>query len=111
MQKILRKAGKASDGRPLYEEVRVFKRLPKGWKVDDGARTAPSGYKWINNGESFFSKNKDGKYIKNPKRKTAFLESDWHSKMTDNEKNLWHGHSPLIIINSTKKKTSKSDKN
>lgn len=111
MQKILRKTGRTNDGKQLYKEVRVFKKLPKGWKVTEGALTAPSGYKWINNGESIFSKAKDGKLVKNPKRKHAFLESDWHSKMTDNEKNLWHSHSPLIIINSPKRKGAKSDKN
>lgn len=28
--------------------------MPKGWKVIEGAQTAPDGYIWINNGKSLF---------------------------------------------------------
>ena len=28
--------------------------MPKGWKVDRGATTAPRGYTWVNNGKSMF---------------------------------------------------------
>lgn len=41
----------------LGKDVPFMKTVPKGWKVDDYATTAPKGYVWINNGESHFSKN------------------------------------------------------
>lgn len=40
----------------LGREVPFRKTVPKGWKVDNYATTAPRGYVWINNGKSHFSK-------------------------------------------------------
>lgn len=36
-------------------DVRVFDKMPDGWRELKGALTAPLGYKWISNGKSFFS--------------------------------------------------------
>ena len=36
--------------------VKVLNELPNGWRVIEGATTAPVGYKWVNNGKSLFSK-------------------------------------------------------
>lgn len=33
----------------------ILDHVPKGWKILEGAMTAPRGYKWIYNGESLFS--------------------------------------------------------
>ncbi len=33
---------------------KIYKRIPKGWKVLKGATTAPNGYVWIWNGKSRF---------------------------------------------------------
>lgn len=35
--------------------VRFYKTLPKGWKMLEGATTAPNGYAWIYNGKNPFS--------------------------------------------------------
>lgn len=34
---------------------KIYKRIPKGWKVLKGAITAPDGYVWIWNGKPRFS--------------------------------------------------------
>lgn len=34
--------------------VVAYNKLPKGWKYDPGATTAPRGYRWANNGKSRF---------------------------------------------------------
>lgn len=38
--------------------VNIMETMPEGWKILDGATTAPRGYVWIYNGESRFG----GKY-------------------------------------------------
>ena len=38
----------------LLKTVKVYDSLPKGWKVNVGATTAPNGYAWISNGKSLF---------------------------------------------------------
>lgn len=52
----------------IYRNVayNVYNTLPRGWKVLKGATTAPSGYRWIHNGKSCFSK----------ERKLAFLKEE-----------------------------------
>ncbi len=35
-------------------EVDEYQELPKGWKEDKGATTAPVGFIWITNGKSLF---------------------------------------------------------
>lgn len=57
---------------PKSNEIAYYKTMPKGWKVDLGARTAPKGTKWINNGESRFAKDAKG----NRKFKQALLITD-----------------------------------
>ena len=51
--------------------TKVYKNMPKGWKVLEGTMTEPVGTCWIVNDEPFFKKN--GKMQKNPKRKQALL--------------------------------------
>lgn len=55
------------------EEVAVYKKMPKGWKVNEGTLTQPVGTVWITNGEPIFKKGKGGELHKNPKRKTALF--------------------------------------
>lgn len=35
-------------------DVRVYDHLPDGWRVIDGANTAPNGYVWICNNKPMF---------------------------------------------------------
>lgn len=60
---MLIKSGLDREGRQQYTAVKVHDKMPRGWKEDKGATTAPVGYKWITNGKSFFGK-----------RKTAFIK-------------------------------------
>jgi hypothetical protein len=39
-----------------FPEVPRYYTMPPGWKEIRGATTAPSGYVWIYNGKSIFSK-------------------------------------------------------
>jgi hypothetical protein len=39
----------------INKGVTILNEMPKGWKVNEKATTAPVGYKWINNGKSLFS--------------------------------------------------------
>lgn len=55
----------------MNKEVRVYKNLPKGWKVTQGTLTQPAGTVWINNGKSLFPKNG-----KPSGRKNALLVTD-----------------------------------
>lgn len=48
----------------LSKGVKVVTSMPKGWKINEGATTAPIGYTWVYNGKSLFSK----------ERKTALLK-------------------------------------
>ena len=57
---------------PKSYEITYYKTMPKGWKVDQGARTAPKGTKWINNDESRFVTDAKGKR----KFKQALLITD-----------------------------------
>ena len=73
-EKMLIKSGLNKKGQQKYSEVKVYKKLPKGWKETTGTMTDPHGYKWIDNGQSLFIKGKDGKYTKNTKREIALLK-------------------------------------
>ncbi len=42
-------------GKDEKSAVRVYKHLPKGWKVREGASTQPPGTVWAFNGKSIFS--------------------------------------------------------
>ena len=44
--------------------VKVLNELPNGWRVIEGATNAPLGYKWVNNGKSFFSKDYEHALLK-----------------------------------------------
>lgn len=58
---ILRKDGFDKEGNQKFKAIRVYERKPNGWKVNEGATTAPVGYQWINNGKSLFGgKRKSG---------------------------------------------------
>lgn len=69
-EKMLIKSGLDKNGNQKYTEVKVYKKLPKGWKETKGTLTDPVGYKWIDNNKSIFAKNKKGKLI----RKTGLLK-------------------------------------
>lgn len=45
-------------------KVKVYDEMPVGWKDIIGALTAPLGYKWICNGKSFFSKERETALLK-----------------------------------------------
>ena len=45
-------------------ETKVYKTLPKGWRVTEGTLTQPVGTVWIDNGKSVFAKGKDGKRLR-----------------------------------------------
>ena len=53
------------------EEVRVYKNIPAGWKIDEFANNYPVGTKWITNGKSRFPKNG-----KPAEHKSALLVTD-----------------------------------
>ena len=57
---ILVKSGLDEQGNQQYSRVKVYKTIPKGWKVIPGATNHPQGYIWINNGCSRFAKDKKG---------------------------------------------------
>lgn len=52
---MLRRSGLDKEGNQKFTAIRVYKRKPNGWREDNGATTAPVGYKWINNGKSLTS--------------------------------------------------------
>lgn len=52
-----------------FKEKRIYKNIPKGWKIEENANNHPAGTKWLTNGKSRFSKSK-------PERKTALLVTD-----------------------------------
>ena len=51
---MLKKTGKDKEGNQQYTAVRVYKKMPNGWK-DDKNGQAPAGYKSIHNGKSLLS--------------------------------------------------------
>ena len=103
---ILMKNGLDKNGQQLYNEVKVYKHMPKGWKETEGTMTDPSGYKWIDNNKPLFTKDKNGKRIHNKNRQSALLERDWHNKMSSKGKDKWHTGHPLTIIDSRGNKTT-----
>ena len=50
--------------------ITVYTTMPKNWKFDKGAATAPAGSKWITNGKSRFAKDEKNK------RKSGLLITD-----------------------------------
>lgn len=44
-------------GEKLKPMLTIYKQMPKGWNVLEGATTAPIGYVWVCNGKSSFSGN------------------------------------------------------
>lgn len=48
----------------LLKSEKIYSKIPKGWQIINGALTAPIGYVWICNNESYF----------NGKRKHALLK-------------------------------------
>ena len=62
-------------GKDKASEVRVYKHLPDGWRVNEGAITQPAGTVWISNGP-MFRRGKDGKMRHNHAYKDALLVTD-----------------------------------
>lgn len=69
-EKMLIKSGLDKNGNQKYTEVKVYKKLPRGWKETKGTLTDPIGYKWIDNNQSIFAKDKKGRYL----RQTGLLK-------------------------------------
>lgn len=44
--------------------LKVYNQLPKGWKIINGALTAPLGYIWISNNQSRFKGQRKSGIIK-----------------------------------------------
>lgn len=63
-------------GKDETSEVRVYKNIPKGWKILKGTMTQPVGTAWVSNGEPVFKRGRDGKLHKNPKYKHALVVQD-----------------------------------
>lgn len=66
----------------LIEDYAVDE-LPKGWKEVKGASTAPRGYKWYYNGESFFNGKREHCLVKDKEYEA------WEKKQHEREVN--HG--------------------
>ena len=49
-------SGKKTIKNALGKEVPYMDHVPKGWKENTYATTAPEGYVWIDNGKSHFDK-------------------------------------------------------
>lgn len=73
-------------------QMKIYKRIPKGWKITEGATAAPKGYKIIDNKKSLFAKNEKDR------REYGLIESEQHKSMTKKEKDKWHGSKPITII-------------
>lgn len=69
---LKRKAGLTKTGKQKYRKVRVYNKMPKGWKTSEGVMTNPIGFKMIDNRKSWFSKD----------RKVAFIRD---KRFTDKE--------------------------
>lgn len=44
--------------------IPIYDTMPDGWRVIQGAMTAPNGYVWIYNGKSIFSKEYRHAYLR-----------------------------------------------
>ena len=42
----------------------IVEKIPDGWKILEGATTAPKGYKWVYNGKSLFSGKREKALLK-----------------------------------------------
>ena len=63
-------------GKDKTSEVRVYKNVPKGWKILKGTTAQPVGTAWVSNGEPLFKRGQDGKMHKNPEYKHALVVQD-----------------------------------
>lgn len=43
----------------ICKDVQRLESLPDGWRYNDGAMTAPRGWRWADNGKSRFGKSKE----------------------------------------------------
>ena len=55
------------------EGTPILDNLPDGWKFNEQATTAPSGFKWANNGQPIFTRDANGNYYGNPKYQHAVI--------------------------------------
>lgn len=56
-----KRTGCCIKGAGSSDATKVYKTLPKGWRVLKGTLTQPAGMVWIDNGKSLISKDKNGK--------------------------------------------------
>lgn len=61
---IKSKAGLTKKGKQKWTKTRVYKKMPKGWKVKDGVMTNPYGFKMIDNGKSWVKGENKYAYIR-----------------------------------------------
>ncbi len=52
------------DNKWKLKDKKVYDEMPKGWRIIEGATTHPKGYKWISNGKSLFSGERETAYLK-----------------------------------------------
>lgn len=90
--------------------IKVYKKMPKGWKKSEGTLTQPLGTVWANNGQSLFTKDKNGKSL----RKTALVITDeklyQESKKKRNSKATAKKTTPAPKKPTAKKSTAKKAK-
>ena len=48
----------------LERLLKIVEKIPDGWKILEGATTAPKGYKWVYNGKSLFSGKREKALLK-----------------------------------------------
>lgn len=79
-------------------QLKIYKKIPKGWEVNECATAAPKGYKIIDNKKSLFAKNKKDR------RKYGLIETEYHKNLTKKQKDNCHGGKPITIIKRSGKK-------
>lgn len=100
MEYIVRKTNRIEHGEEVVSLVRLYREMPKGWRIMSGTLTQPAGYAWIRNSEPLAIMDmKARKYVPNPKFETAFLELDWHKHLSLAEKEEYNKNHPVTIIN------------
>ena len=55
------------------ENIPILDQLPDGWQFNELATTAPTGFKWANNGQPVFLRDGNGQFHGNPKYRHAVI--------------------------------------
>ncbi len=59
--------------------AKIYRKMPEGWKVTEGAMTAPCGLIWINNGKSLLKGERVAGFLLDVRRMKWVLEDTLHS--------------------------------